>query len=144
MIINYAAIFYIWYHKHKQSKRKVDKLDFTKIKNIKKIFFNVCLFLRESERQSMSGGGAEREGDTESEAGSRLWAVSTEPDAGLEPTNCEIMTWVEVGRSTDWATQVPLACDYFCTTLHIYWNPLELYTYNLQMLQYINYTSIGC
>ena len=30
--------------------------------------------------------------DTESEAGSRLQAVSTEPDAGLEPMNCEIMT----------------------------------------------------
>ena len=40
----------------------------------------------------MSGGGAEREGDTESEAGSRLRAVSTEPDAGLELTNCEIRT----------------------------------------------------
>ena len=38
----------------------------------------------------MSRGGAEREGDTESEAGSRLRAVSTEPDAGLEPTNREI------------------------------------------------------
>ena len=36
--------------------------------------------------------GREREGDTESEAGSRLRAVSTEPDAGLEPTNREIMT----------------------------------------------------
>ena len=40
----------------------------------------------------MSGGGPEREGDTESEAGSRLRAVSTEPDVGLEPTNHEIMT----------------------------------------------------
>ena len=40
----------------------------------------------------MSRGGAEREGDTESEAGSGLSAVSTEPDAGLEPTNHEIMT----------------------------------------------------
>ena len=39
----------------------------------------------------MSMGGVER-GDTESEAGSRLRAVSTEPDAGLEPINCEIMT----------------------------------------------------
>ena len=56
----------------------------------KKIFFNVYLFLRQ--RQSMNGGGSEREGDTESEAGSRLGAVSTERDAGLEPTNCEIMT----------------------------------------------------
>ena len=55
----------------------------------------------------MSGGGEEREGDTASKEGSRLWAVSTEPDAGLELTNGEIMTWAEVGRSTDWATQVP-------------------------------------
>ena len=39
-----------------------------------------------------SGGGAESEGDTESEGGARLRAVSTEPDAGLEPTNSEIMT----------------------------------------------------
>ena len=35
----------------------------------------------------MIGGGAEREGDTESEAGSRLRAVSTEPDTGPDPTN---------------------------------------------------------
>ena len=56
---------------------------------------------REGERQSMSREGAEREGDTESEAGSRLRAVSTEPDVGLEPTNREIMTRAEVGRSTD-------------------------------------------
>ena len=40
----------------------------------------------------MSGGGAEKEGDTDSEAGSRLWAVSSEPNAGLKLTNCEIMT----------------------------------------------------
>ena len=49
----------------------------------------------------MSWGGAEREGDTESEAGSRLRAVSTEPDAGLQLTNREIMTWAEAGRLTD-------------------------------------------
>ena len=44
----------------------------------------------------MSRGGAEREGDPESEAGSRLGAVSTEPDAGLELTNREIMTRAQV------------------------------------------------
>ena len=55
----------------------------------------------------MSGGGAEREGDTESEAGSKLWAVSTEPNVGLKLMSCEIMTWAEVGRLADWATQVP-------------------------------------
>ena len=40
----------------------------------------------------MSRGEAEREGDTESEAGCRLRAVSTEPDAGLELTDREIVT----------------------------------------------------
>ena len=40
----------------------------------------------------MSREGIEREGDTESKAGSRLQAVSTEPDAGLELKDREIMT----------------------------------------------------
>ena len=40
----------------------------------------------------MSRREAETEGDTEPEAGSRLRAVSAEPDAGLEPTDCEVMT----------------------------------------------------
>ena len=47
---------------------------------------------RERERQIVSRGGTETNGDAESEAGSRLQAVRTEPDAGLEPTNREIMT----------------------------------------------------
>ena len=45
--------------------------------------------------------GAEREGGTESEAGSRLQAVSTEPHVGLKLTNPEIMTRAEVGLPTD-------------------------------------------
>ena len=82
---------------------------------VQNIFLNFYLFLkeRERERQSMSGVGAEREGDTESEAGSRLWAVSTKPNAGLELTNHEIMTWAEVGRLTDWATQAPQKYEIF-------------------------------
>ena len=67
-------------------------------------FFTVYLFLREKERY---GGGADSEGDTVTEAGSRFWAVSTEPDKELEPTNLEIMTWAEVWCLTDWATQAP-------------------------------------
>ena len=47
----------------------------------------------------MNGGGAEREEDTESQAGSSLWAVSTEPDTGLELTDREIVTWAEVGAT---------------------------------------------
>ena len=66
------------------------------------------IYFGDRERQSMNGGGAEREGDTESEAGSRLGAISPEPDAGLELMDREMVTWAEVGRSTDWATQAPL------------------------------------
>ena len=43
----------------------------------------------------MSRGGAEREGNIESEAGSRLRAVSTESDAGLELPDREIVTWLK-------------------------------------------------
>ena len=50
------------------------------------------MFIFERETQSMSGGGTEREGDPESEAGSRLQAVSTEPDVEFELRNHEIMT----------------------------------------------------
>ena len=64
----------------------------------------------------MHGGGAEREGDTESEADSRLWAISTELDTGLELVNWEIMTWAKVRRLTNWATQGPTTDDTFPTT----------------------------
>ena len=40
----------------------------------------------------MRWGEAEKEGDTEPEAGSRLQAVSTEPNAGLKLKDPEIMT----------------------------------------------------
>ena len=56
-------------------------------------------------------GEGQREKETQNlkqAAGSWAAAVSTEPDAGLELTDREIMTWAEVGRSTDWATRAPL------------------------------------
>ena len=71
-------------------------------KNFLCIYF---FYFWDRERQNMNGGGSEREGDTESETGSRLWAV--EPNMGLELTDCEIMTWVEIRRLTDWATWAP-------------------------------------
>ena len=52
--------------------------------------------MRDRERQSHEQGrGRERERETQSPKqapGSRLRAVGTEPDAGLELTNHEIMT----------------------------------------------------
>ena len=63
-------------------------------------FFKFVCFLTQRESERELGRGREKE-DTESEAGSKLGAVSTEPDAGLELKNCETMTWAEVGRLTD-------------------------------------------
>ena len=63
-----------------------------RIGNLKKIL--MFIHFGERERENASRGGAEREGDTE-------------PDAGLELTNQEIMTWAEVGSLTDWVTQAP-------------------------------------
>ena len=50
------------------------------------------IFDRERLRLSLSGGEAEKEGDTESEAGSSLGAVSTEPNAGFELRNHKFVT----------------------------------------------------
>ena len=63
--------------------------------------FLMFLYFWRRERQTMSRGGAESQGDTESKAGSRLWAASIEPNGGLELTDHEIMTWTEVGRLTE-------------------------------------------
>ena len=75
----------------------------------KNFFYSLFIFERQTERK----WGRDREGDAEPEAGSRLWAVSTEPNAGLELTDLETMTWAEVGGLTDWATQAPLN--------HVFW-----------------------
>ena len=52
------------------------------------------LFLRDRESQSMSRGGTERERETENpkQASGSIQAIRTEPTAGLELMNCEIMT----------------------------------------------------
>ena len=52
----------------------------------------------------MQTGEGQRQRETQNlkqAPGSELQAVSTEPDAGLEPTKHGIMTWAEVGRLTD-------------------------------------------
>ena len=57
--------------------------------------------MKDRERQSTCRGGADSERVTESEAGSRLRAVRTEPDMGLELTNREFMSRADVGLSND-------------------------------------------
>ena len=92
-------------------------LSHTGAPTFKKIFFKVYFRQRERERDRDRAwvGEGQREGDTESEAGSRLWAVITEPYAGLELMDREIMTWAKVGCSTDWATQAPQFYPTFIT-----------------------------
>ena len=48
---------------------------------------------RERERENIKRGGAERRG--RQRIPSRLHAVSTEPNVGLDPTNHEVMTGAE-------------------------------------------------
>ena len=69
--------------------------------------FNIYFWERERAREQAIGRNREREREreTESKAGSRVWAIHPEPTVGLELTNLEIMTWAEVGHTTDWATQ---------------------------------------
>ena len=71
----------------------------------------MCIYFGGRERQSVNRGGAESEGDTESQAGSGL---STELEAppraghvGHKPSNWEIMTQAQVGRLTNWAPRCP-------------------------------------
>ena len=78
------------------------------------LFFLIFIYFWDRERDRAWVGEGQRERDTESEAGSRLWAISPEPEAGLEPTDREIVTWAEVGRSTDWATQAPHSHTFWC------------------------------
>ena len=81
---------------------------------IEKLFYlrslkkNLMFIIFKRDRDKKQAGKRQRERETELEAGSRLWAVSTEPDARLKLTYLEIVTWAEVGRLTNWATQAPL------------------------------------
>ena len=61
--------------------------------------------MREKDREQ--GRGRERR---RHRMWSRLQALSCQhmPDAGLELTDCEIMTWAKVSCLTNWATQAPL------------------------------------
>ena len=54
---------------------------------------------------------------------SRLYTVSTEPDVELELMNREIMTWAEVGRLIDRATQVPWNLVFLTTITSLSNNP---------------------
>ena len=62
------------------------------------------MFILERERdraRAREGGQREKEGDTESETGSKLCIDSAEPDMGLKLMNREIMTRAEVGCLID-------------------------------------------
>ena len=84
-------------------------------------FLFIYFWERERERETARVGKVQRQGDTESEAGSRIWAISTEPDAGLKLTDRDIMTWAEVRHLTDLATQAPLILNFLnFKRAHIY------------------------
>ena len=76
-----------------------------------KFFFSTFIYFGDRERQSMNGGGAEREGGTESET--RLQALShhqhrARRGRGARTPGPRDRDLAEVGRLTDCATQGPL------------------------------------
>ena len=78
--------------------KKMPRVPIWQLVDYATLFFPKFIFRerkRERERERSRRGGAEREGDTELETGSRLRAISPEPDAGLELTDREIVTWLK-------------------------------------------------
>ena len=63
------------------------------------------IFERERDREWMEEGQREIQNPRQA-PGSEL--AAQEPNAGLEPTDQEIMIWAKIGHLTDWSTQVPL------------------------------------
>ena len=83
---------------------KANKWSTTKVlhKELRIFFFLMFIYFWERENVRAWGEGAE---SGRHRIWSRLYAVSTEPNVGLELVNWEIMTWAEVRRLTNWATQ---------------------------------------
>ena len=71
------------------------------ILKFKEIFLMfIYLFIYFGNRQWEPGRDREREGDTESKTGSRLWDVSPEPDAGPNPGS--MRSWPEPKLDAKW------------------------------------------
>ena len=97
--------------------------------NVFLIFFSVFIYFWE--RRRVHAGMWQRERETQNPKQALCWAVSTEPNVELEPVNWEMMTWAEVRRLTNWATQVSQhVC--FCLfdlffRVHIYMKSYSIY-----------------
>ena len=79
-------------------------------------FFLTFICYWETERNRAWAGAGQRERETQNPKqapGSELSAQSL--TRGSKVTNREIMTWAEVGRLTDWATQAPLSITFLKT-----------------------------
>ena len=87
---------------------------------VKKNFFNVYFW----ERQCVSRGVAEKEGDTEPQAGSRLSAQSLM--RGSNSRTVRSRPEPKSGHLTAWATQVPLLLSTFAVRVDIVWKWLPL------------------
>ena len=82
-----------------QRKHWIDNPNFYILRVFLKKFFLTFILLLDRDR-AWTGEG-QREGDTESEAGSRLWAISPEPDAGLNPNPWDC----DLSQNQEWDAQ---------------------------------------
>ena len=85
---------------------------------VKVFFFKFIYLFWEREHEWAQAGEGQKEGDG---IPSRLCAISTEPDVGLEPTNCEIMTWAKIKCQTRHRLSLPDAPGVVKFMLQLNW-----------------------
>ena len=101
-------------------------------------FFLMFIYFCETERDRVWVVEGQRDQETESEAGSRHWAISPKPNVELELMSHEIMTSAEVEHLTDRATQEPPVMVIF-----VGYKILSLHFLFLRIL-YILYVTSSC
>ena len=83
--------------------------------------FLMFIYFWERQRQNASELRTETEGDTESKAGSRLRAASTEPEVGPKPMNREIVTWAETkSRTLNWLSHPGAPTLYYFFKVYLF------------------------
>ena len=111
-------------------------------------FFKSLFIFEKRERDRAWVGEGQREGDPESEAGSRLWAVSTEPDGGCGAWTHKLwdhdlsQSW----RLPSWATQASPAGSFIgiiFTLDRMLWKCLQ-WQFRDIISEFINHTKNGC
>ena len=88
--------------------------------------------------EEVRGREGQRDRETQNpKRGSRLRAVSTEPDVGLELMNHEIMSWAEIGHSTSRLSHPGAPRLFICLFLSHLYTQRGAQTHNPEVKSYM-------